>query len=66
MKSKHSDKQDYLLITPPEYKEAKVVKEDTVTVAEESDVHDDDDDGVEELKIGNQGKIQSNFLYNID
>ena len=34
MKSKHSNKQNCLFTTPPEYMEETVVKEGTVTVAE--------------------------------
>ena len=62
MKSQHSNEQNYLFITPPEYEEA-TVKEGAVMVAESGNENDDS----VEIKIGIKvRKIQSNFLYNID
>ncbi len=53
MKSKHSDEQNYLFITPTEYEEA-TVKEGVVVVAESGNV------GI--INIGNLGK-KSNQIF---
>ena len=62
MKSKHSNEQNYLFITPPEYAEA-TVNEGAVTVAESGNESDDSDSV--EIKIGHQGKKKNPIKFSV-